>query len=58
LSGFSKNSKKKNLRDAFRGYRLEYDNSWTPLNEINRVDDRKALIEKVMNQKLSLKDAI
>ncbi len=40
------------------GYRLEYDNSWTQLSDIVKVDDRKALIDKVMNQKLSLKDAI
>lgn len=41
-------------------YRLEYDNSWTPLDKIQHVDERKALITKVMSKPAlaSIKDVI
>lgn len=39
-------------------YRLEYDRSWTPIGEIDKVDERKAIIGQVMSHKLALKDAI
>lgn len=39
-------------------YRLEYDRSWTPIQQIEKIDERNALIQQVMNQKLALKDAI
>ena len=39
-------------------YRLEYDRSWTPINEIEKRDERAALITQVMNKTLALKDAL
>ena len=39
-------------------YRLEYDNSWVPFKDIDRVDERKALIQKVMSRNLAIKDAL
>lgn len=39
-------------------YRLEYDNSWTPLEQCQFFDERKALISKVMNKTLAIKDAL
>jgi hypothetical protein len=39
-------------------YRLEYDNSWVPLKDIEQVDERKALIQKVMNRNLAIGDAL
>ncbi len=40
------------------GYRLEYDNSWVPLNETEKIDERKALIQQVMNKTLAITDAL
>ena len=39
-------------------YRLEYDNSWTLVNDIEKFDERKALIQKVMNKTLAIQDAL
>lgn len=39
-------------------YRLEYDNSWIPIKEIEKVDERKALIQQVMNKTLAINDAL
>ena len=39
-------------------YRLEYDNSWVPIKETERIDERKSLIQQVMNKKLAIKDAL
>ena len=39
-------------------YRLEFDNSWVPINEIKQVDERKALIGQVMNKSLAITDAL
>lgn len=39
-------------------YRLEYDNSWVPLKDVQEVDERKCLIQKVMNKTLAINDAI
>lgn len=39
-------------------YRLEYDNSWVPVEDIELVDERKALISKVMNKTMVIKDAL
>lgn len=40
------------------GYRLEYDNSWVPVEDVAFVDERKALISKVMNKTMAIKDAL
>jgi hypothetical protein len=42
----------------FVAYRLENDNSWTPLDDLKKFDDRKSLIQQVMSHKLAIKDAI
>ena len=39
-------------------YRLEYDNSWIELKDLDSIDERKALIQKVMNRTLAIKDAL
>lgn len=39
-------------------YRLENDNSWTPVDDLKKFDDRKSLIQQVMSHKLAIKDAI
>lgn len=31
-------------------YRLEYDNSWVTLDEVKKVDERKAIIQQVMSK--------
>lgn len=44
--------------DFLGGYRLEYDNSWVPIDEVDKVDERKAFIDKVMNKTLAIRDAL
>jgi hypothetical protein len=39
-------------------YRLEYDNSWLAIKEIEKRDERKALIAQVMNKQMAIKDAL
>ena len=39
-------------------YRLEYDNSWVPISQIDKVDERKAIIHRVMEKTLAIKDAL
>lgn len=39
-------------------YRLEFDNSWTPIDDTKKYDERSSLIQQVMTHKLALKDAI
>jgi hypothetical protein len=39
-------------------YRLEYDNSWVSLEDVKKVDERKALIQQVMNKTLAITDAL
>lgn len=41
-------------------YRLEYDNSWTPIDQMQNVDERKALISQVMSKPAiaSIRDVI
>ena len=47
-----------NFLNNYLAYRLEYDNSWTLVNDIVKVDERKALIQQVMNKTLAIKDAL
>jgi len=44
--------------DFIAAYRLEYDNSWTPVDETEKFDERSSLIQQVMSHKLAIKDAI
>ncbi len=43
---------------ALGAYRLEFDNSWVPLEETVKIDERKALIQQVMNKTLAITDAL
>ncbi|CAF0792290.1 unnamed protein product [Brachionus calyciflorus] len=41
-------------------YRLEYDNSWVPIDQLKQVDERKAIIQQVMSRPAiaSIKDVL
>ncbi len=47
-----------NKKFFFKGYRLEYDNSWVELKDCQKIDERKALIQQVMNKTLAITDAL
>lgn len=40
------------------GYRLEYDQSWTPLDDIERRSQEIAMIDKVLNAQQAITDAV
>ncbi len=39
------------------GYRLELDQSWTPLDKINKKDKETAIVDKIISAQLAIGDS-